>query len=172
MSVSAYAELHCLTNFSFLRGASHARELVETAHKLGYRALAITDECTMAGVVRAYEAAEKLNFAIIIGTEVTTEDGLHLVLLATSHDGYTRLCQLITQARRAAPKGEYLLTRADLSDGLPGVLVLWCPPPSTRYDQPHQESAEQSEGSRRGRDGVTGACGARDGGAERTGTYS
>jgi error-prone DNA polymerase len=43
-----YAELHCVSNFTFLRGASHPQELVAQAHQLGYRALAITDECSMA----------------------------------------------------------------------------------------------------------------------------
>ncbi|MDA8420796.1 MAG: PHP domain-containing protein, partial [Pseudomonadota bacterium] len=52
-----YAELHCVSNFSFLRGASHPGELVEQAVTLGYAALAITDECSLAGVVRAHMAA-------------------------------------------------------------------------------------------------------------------
>ena len=50
-----YAELHCISNFSFLRGASHPQELVARAHALGYRALALTDECSVSGVVRAHE---------------------------------------------------------------------------------------------------------------------
>ena len=53
-----YAELHCLSNFSFLRGASHPEELVERAVALGYAALALTDECSIAGLVRAHVAAE------------------------------------------------------------------------------------------------------------------
>ncbi|MFK7955974.1 MAG: PHP domain-containing protein, partial [Lysobacterales bacterium] len=131
-----YAELHALSNFSFLRGASHAKELVQTAAQLGYTALAITDECTMSGVVRAYEAVQKSDHALqlIIGTELTTTDGLKLVLLCTSHTGYTQLCRLITRGRRAAPKGQYQLTRDDLLEILaspahsdPAVLVLWSP---------------------------------------------
>ncbi|WP_408468700.1 PHP domain-containing protein, partial [Paraburkholderia graminis] len=55
----AYAELFCLSNFSFLRGASHAEELAERAAQLGYSALAITDECSLAGVVRAHVAAKE-----------------------------------------------------------------------------------------------------------------
>jgi len=54
-----YAELHCLSNFTFLRGASHPEELVKRAQELGYRALALTDECSLAGVVRAHVAAQK-----------------------------------------------------------------------------------------------------------------
>ena len=53
-----YAELHCLSNFTFLRGASHPEELVKRAQELGYRALALTDECSLAGVVRAHVAAQ------------------------------------------------------------------------------------------------------------------
>ena len=54
-----YAELHALSNFSFLRGASQPEELVEQAKRLGYRALALTDECSLAGVVRAHVAAKE-----------------------------------------------------------------------------------------------------------------
>ncbi len=127
MSAPAYAELHCLSNFSFLRGASHPAELVEHAARLAYEALALTDECSVAGVVRAWEAARECGLKLIIGSELRLEDGLRLVLLATDRDGYGRLCRLITRGRRAAPKGEYRLVRADLEDGLPGCLALWLP---------------------------------------------
>src|SRR3982750_1484834 len=86
--VPAYAELHCLSNFSFQRGASSARELFARAKKLGYKALAITDECTMAGIVRAYEAAQETGLKLITGTELNLDDGTKLTLLATDHDGY------------------------------------------------------------------------------------
>ena len=59
-----YAELHCLSNFSFQRGASHPEELVARAHALGYRRLAITDECSVAGVVRAHLEAKKCGFEV------------------------------------------------------------------------------------------------------------
>ncbi|HUF80975.1 MAG TPA: error-prone DNA polymerase, partial [Burkholderiales bacterium] len=129
--VSSYAELHCLSNFSFLRGASHPRELVERAHKLKYHALAITDECSMAGVVRAHEAVKKLppedRPKLIIGTEITLEDGLKLVLLATNRSGYGHLCALITRGRMRGEKGRYRLARDDLGEGLPGCLALLVP---------------------------------------------
>ena len=111
----SYAELHCLTNFSFLRGASHAEELVERAAKLGYSALAITDECSVAGVVRAHHAARERGLKLIVGSELRLEDGLHCVLLATNRRGYGQLCRLITRARRAAPKGQYRLGRRDFA---------------------------------------------------------
>lgn len=120
----AYAELHCLSNFSFLRGASHPEELVARAHALGYAALALTDECSLAGVVRAHRAAKALGFRLIIGSEIRLKDGLRLVLLAADGEGYAGLSRLITQGRRRAAKGSYALSRADLDAGLPGCLAL------------------------------------------------
>ena len=66
-----FAELHCLSNFSFLRAASHPQELLQQAHTLGYKALALTDECSVAGVVRAhqYKKEQDLNIKLIIGSE-------------------------------------------------------------------------------------------------------
>ena len=110
-----YAELHALSNFSFLRGASHPEELVARASLLGYTALAITDECTVSGVVRAHVAARNTKLKLIIGSEFVLEDGGKLVLLAASRRGYARLCALITQARRRAIKGRYCLRLADLA---------------------------------------------------------
>ena len=123
-----YAELHCLSNFSFLRGASHPEELFERAAALGYSGLAITDECSLAGVVRAHLAAREYSVPLIIGSELTTADGLRCVLLATDRASYGGLAQLITDARRASPKGSYLLTREQLAaPGPNGCLALWLP---------------------------------------------
>ena len=126
--MSAYAELHCISNFSFLRGASHPGELVHQAHRLGYAALALTDECSMAGVVRAHEAARECGLKLIIGSEFRTLDGLHLILLAPSQRAYAQICRIITLARRNAPKGSYHLSRAQLESGLEDCLALWVPP--------------------------------------------
>jgi error-prone DNA polymerase len=123
----SYAELHCITNFTFLRGASHPEELVERAQQLGYAAIAITDECSLAGVVRAHEEAKKCDFKLLIGSEFRLADGLRLVLLATDRESYGNLAQLITQGRRKAVKGSYYLTRDDLIDGVSGCLALWLP---------------------------------------------
>jgi error-prone DNA polymerase len=112
--IPGYAELHCVTNYSFLRGASSAEELVQRAIELGYGSLAITDECSVAGVVRAHVAAKKSKLRLIIGSEFILVDGLKLVLLAQTRQGYATLCGLITLARRAAPKGEYRLKRGTL----------------------------------------------------------
>ncbi|MEJ2632469.1 MAG: error-prone DNA polymerase [Acidihalobacter sp.] len=123
----AYAELHCLSNFSFLRGASHPEELVRRAADLGYHALAITDECSLAGVVRAHVAARERGLQLIIGSEFRLTEGPRLVLLATDRNGYGRLSQLISRARRAAEKGSYRLECADLSAGIEGCLALLLP---------------------------------------------
>ncbi|MBW4052419.1 MAG: error-prone DNA polymerase [Proteobacteria bacterium] len=135
-----YAELHCLTNFTFLRGASHPHELVGQAVELGYEALAITDECSVAGVVRAHVAAKGQRLQLIIGSELRLTCGMKLVALATDRRGYGRLCRLITRGRRAAAKGGYSLTRADLEEnGLEHCLILWLP------EQPSFEEARWLE---------------------------
>jgi error-prone DNA polymerase len=123
----SYAELHCVSNFSFLRGASHPEELVARAHELGYAALAITDECSLAGVVRAHIEAKKCELPLIVGSEFRLDDGLRVVLLATDRESYGHLSALITRGRRSAEKGSYRLTRADLAEGVPGCLALWLP---------------------------------------------
>ncbi|MCX7893971.1 MAG: error-prone DNA polymerase [Burkholderiales bacterium] len=122
-----YAELHCLSNFSFLRGASHPEELAARAAALGYAALAITDECSLAGVVRAHVAAKQAGIRLLVGTEIRLEDGPTLVLLAVDREGYGHLCALVTRGRRRAPKGTYRLARADLDAGLPRCLALLVP---------------------------------------------
>jgi error-prone DNA polymerase len=128
MALPPYAELHCLSNFTFLRGASHPHELVEQADALGYAALAITDECSVAGVVRAHMAAKNRRLKLIIGSEFRLECGLKLVALAIDRRGYGRLCRLITRGRRAADKGQYSLTRADLEAvDLAQCYILWAP---------------------------------------------
>ncbi len=123
-----YAELHCLSNFSFQRGASSAQELFERAKRQGYGALAITDECTLAGIVRAWQASKDTGLPLIIGSEVQIEDGPKLVLLVESLTGYQALCQLITRARRRAEKGRYQALREDLSEWpLEGLMAIWLP---------------------------------------------
>jgi error-prone DNA polymerase len=125
----SYAELHCLTHFTFLRGASRPAELVQRAQQLGYSALAITDECSVAGVVRAHTAVQNgaQSLQLIIGAEFTLACGLKFVALVTNRHGYARLCALITHGRRAAPKGSYHLTRADVQRHLEDCLILWLP---------------------------------------------
>jgi len=124
-----YAELHCISNFSFLRGASRPEELVDAAATLGYTALAITDECSMAGIVRAHARAKELDFKLIVGSEFALDDGYRLIALVRDADAYTALCQLISQARRAAEKGSYDINRTMIERaGLEGCCLILAPP--------------------------------------------
>ena len=123
----AYAELHCLSNFSFLRGASHPEELVERATNQGYAALALTDECSLAGAVRAHLAARDAGLPLILGSEFALTDGMKLVLLATDRANYGDLSQLITRGRRNAAKGTYRLTRDDVAEQAAKCIALWLP---------------------------------------------
>jgi error-prone DNA polymerase len=122
-----YAELHTLSNFSFLRGASQPEELVAQAKALSYSGLALTDECSLAGVVRAHVAAKEHGLPLIIGTELTCLDELKLVVLATDRASYGAMSRLISKARRATRKGSYALARTDLEDALAGCLIIWLP---------------------------------------------
>ncbi len=135
----AYAELHCLSDFSFLRGASDAESLFERAKACGYAALAITDECSLAGIVRGWEGAQATGVPLIVGSEFTLVDGTRLVLLVETRAGYTQLCALITTARRAATKGRYTLTRADVEaqfrQAAPELFALWLPGDALREDE-------------------------------------
>ncbi len=127
-----YAELHCVSNFTFLRGASHPGELVYEAANLGYSALALTDECSMAGVVRALEAAEKRGLKLIIGAEFRCPNDFHLVLLAPSQRAYAQICRLITQGRIESTKGTYDLSRGHFETDLSECLALWIAPRNAR----------------------------------------
>src|SRR3954447_12978797 len=124
-----YAELFCLSNFSFLQGASHAEELVDRAVQLGYAALAVTDECSLAGVVRAHAEAKKAGLPLIVGAHFHLEhsDGtraLSLILLAQNRNGYGNLSELITLGRTRSEKGSYLLTPDDLAAPAPELAHL------------------------------------------------
>jgi len=112
-ALPGYAELHCLSNFTFLRGASSPESLVAQAVTLGYHALAITDECSLAGIVRAHLEAKKSDLKLLIGTELRIEPSdqpaYKIVLLAQHREGYGNLCEVITRGRMQAVKGQYLL---------------------------------------------------------------
>ena len=120
-----YAELNCFTNFSFLQSASRPDELVERAYELGYTALAITDECSVAGVVKAHVRASELGLKLIIGSQFELTNGCRLVALCPNKDAYQELCGLITLARRRSPKGSYELHLEDLRFRLKTCLIMW-----------------------------------------------
>jgi error-prone DNA polymerase len=128
----AYAELHCVSNFSFLRGASHPEELISRAASLGYASLAMTDEGSLSGVVRAHVEAKRVGLHLILGSEIRLGCGLRLVVLAMDRDGYGNLSEWITLGRCRAPKGTYDLRREDLAAAGPlqnlcGCIALFLP---------------------------------------------
>ena len=134
LALPDYVELRCVSHFTFLRGASSPAELVERARDLGYQALALTDECSMAGVVRAHVAAKAVGLPLLLGSQFcvqprdTAEAPCVLVVLAQNLNGYGNLCAFITKLRRSSEKGSYHLTLdyiagAELTD----CLVLLCP---------------------------------------------
>ncbi|MEG1456322.1 MAG: PHP domain-containing protein, partial [Comamonas sp.] len=134
LPIPDYAELWCLSNFSFLRGASHPHELVERAQAQGYRALALTDECSLAGIVRAHVAARDCGLPLIVGAQFevqpsdTAAPAFTLVALACNLHGYGNLCALITQLRRKSPKGSYALAQAAVQPrALQDCLLLLAP---------------------------------------------
>ena len=152
-TLPAYAELQCASNFSFLRGASHPEQLVARAAALGYSALAITDECSLAGVVRAHVEAKRHQLSLIIGSQfrVHTEEGDYLTLIALvmNREGYGNLCELITLARSRAEKGEYHLTLTDFTHPedqyhhlrtLPNCLLLLAPDYGISAAQLHRQA--------------------------------
>ena len=140
-----YAELRCLSNFSFLRGASKPEELVLRAKALGYAALALTDECTMAGIVRAHVQAKECQLKLLVGSQFEVDCGVqdgfgaqfNLVVLARNLNGYGNLCEFITGLRRASEKkGTYrLLVNAIQGADLADCLVVVSPDRSSTSEQ-------------------------------------
>ncbi|EGA68595.1 error-prone DNA polymerase [Vibrio sinaloensis DSM 21326] len=123
-----YAELFCQSNFSFLTGASHAEELLLQADFLRYHSIAITDECSVAGVVRAYRAvtSNQLNIKLIIGSMFWLNSECQVVLICPTKQAYSELCRVITNARRRSEKGQYQLSEWDLMT-VRHCLVIWLP---------------------------------------------
>ena len=125
--MSNYSELLCLSCYSFLRGASHPHELVQRAAQLGYQSLAITDECSLSGIVKAHVAAKEVGLQLIVGSEFKLEEGIRLVALAPSRSAYSELSGLISMARRRSPKGEYRANIRDVIFHLKRCLLIWLP---------------------------------------------
>lgn len=149
----AYAELHCLSHYSFLRAASAPGELVERAAKLGYQSIAITDECSFAGLVKAWKVAKALpansseaqHFHLISGSEFRCKEFGIFVLLVQNRQGYAELGKFISQCRRAAAKGSYAFHAKDLlKSELANCLLLWKPPEEGFYAEVAADGAESS----------------------------
>ena len=121
---ASYAPLWCKSNYSFLEGASHPSELVEEAHRLGLKHLVLTDRDGVYGAVRAHVAARKTGVHLVIGSQVTVDDGSELLLLAQDTGGYANLCRLISAGRGRCPKGESKVSWDEVNDHAPGLLAL------------------------------------------------
>src|ERR1700686_3253701 len=126
--MSAYAELAVTTNFSFLRGASHPHEMVETADELGCFAIGIADRNSFAGVVRAYDEAKNRKIKLLVGTRLVTIDGFEVLAYPTDRQAYGRLCRLLTKGNRKAKKGECHLTFEEILDASEGQMLIALPP--------------------------------------------
>jgi error-prone DNA polymerase len=121
----SYIPLWCKSHFSFLEGASHPEELVAEAHRLGLRALALTDRDGVYGIIRAHMKARELGLHLIVGAQVTLADNSILVLLAQDRGGYANLCRLITTGRLRSPKGESSVTWDEVCRHTEGLIALW-----------------------------------------------
>jgi len=128
MMAPDYAELQVTTNFSFLRGASHAHELVARAVELGHTAIAVADRNSLAGIVRMHIAAKDADLPLLVGARLDLTDGASLLAFPEDRAAYGRLSRLITVGRRRAPKGECELTRADIFEHGAGMVFVALPP--------------------------------------------
>ncbi|MSP71450.1 MAG: DNA polymerase III subunit alpha [Myxococcales bacterium] len=121
----AFVPLWCKSNYTFLEGASHPDELVESAHAHGLRALALTDRDGVAGIVRAHEKAKSLGIKLLVGSELTLEDGSTIVVLARHREGYANLCRVVTKGRLRSAKGSCRLRTDELAAHAEGLIALW-----------------------------------------------
>ena len=127
--MTAYAELQATSNFTFLEGASHPHELVETAAALGHRAIAVVDRNSLAGVVRAHIAARRSGIPLVVGARLDLEDGPDALCLPTDRAAYGRLARLLTTGRRRAPKGRCRLAWRDVEAHAQGQQLIVPAPP-------------------------------------------
>ena len=125
---AAYAELQAVSNFSFLRGASHADELVERAAALGLAAIGIADRNTLAGAVRAHVAAKAAGLRLLTGARLDLACGLSLLCYPRDRAAYGRLCRLLTLGQRRAAKGGCVLHRDDVMAHAEGQVLIALPP--------------------------------------------
>jgi len=126
-----YAPLWCKSNFSFLEGASHTEELVETAARLALPAIAITDRNGVYGMVRAFDAARQSKVRLIIGSQVSIDDGSSVVLLARDRVGYGNLCRLISRGHLRNQKGTCSVSWTEVAERAPGLCALWLNDPAS-----------------------------------------
>ena len=136
-----YAELSVTTNFSFLRGASHAEELVLTAKQLGHAAIGVADHNTLAGVVRAHIAAKEAGLRLLVGARLVPTEGPHLICYPTDRAAYGRLSRLLSDGKLRAEKGDCLITQEDILAHAEGQVFIVQPP--DRLDAAFAETLER-----------------------------
>src|SRR6201996_4859576 len=121
-----YADLQVTTHFSFLRGASSPEEMFASAALLGIKVLGIVDRNSLAGIVRAYEAAKATGVRLVVGCRLDLNDGVSVLVYPTDRPAYSRLCRLLSLGKKRAGKGQCDLAWADLvayGEGLIAVFV-------------------------------------------------
>ena len=147
--MSGYAELTVTTNFSFLRGASHAEELVRQAKALGISAIGIADRNTLAGVVRAHVAAKEVGLKLLVGARLVPTDGPELICYPKDRAAYGRLSSLISHGKLRAVKGDCLISLADIVAHGEGQVFIAMPP--ERLDTSFREMLTRLSGLLPGR---------------------
>ncbi len=121
-----YAELQVTSHFSFLRGASGCDELFATAQALGIEALGIVDRNSLAGIVRAWEAAKETGLRLVVGCRLDLADGMSILVYPTDRAAYSRLCRLLSLGKERGGKGKCILDLSDVAlyaEGLLGILI-------------------------------------------------
>jgi error-prone DNA polymerase len=125
MALAPYVPLFCKTNGSFLEGASHPEELVDEAYRLGLPSIALTDRDGVYGIVKAHLKALEVGIHLIIGSQITIDDGSTLLLLVESHEGYRNLCRLVTKGRLRSKKASSAVSWDEVAEHQTGLLALW-----------------------------------------------
>lgn len=120
-----YVPLWCRSNYSFLEGASEPAEYITACRQLGLPAIAITDRDGLYGVVRAHLQAAEHGVRLIIGAEMTIDDGSSITLLCKDRRGYENLCKLISTGRLRSPKGQSSVSWDEVAESAPGLFALW-----------------------------------------------
>ena len=138
--LAAYAELQAVSNYSFLRGASHADELVERAAELGLAAIGIADRNTLAGAVRAHVAAKAVaakagGLRLLTGARLDLACGFSLLCYPRDRAAYGRLCRLLTLGQRRAAKGGCVLHMEDVTAHAEGQVLIALPTEPARLDE-------------------------------------
>ncbi|MGI9488384.1 MAG: error-prone DNA polymerase [Geminicoccaceae bacterium] len=138
-----YVELQVATNFSFLRGASHAEELVQTAAALGLAGISVTDRNTLAGVVRAHNAAQNAGLPLVVGCRLDLRDGPSFLCFPEDRAAYGRLCRLLTLGQRRAEKGDCELYLEDVFEAVKDQALIVLPPGELTIDGYFENQLQQ-----------------------------